>query len=136
MSTELTNTSKLREFVEELKKLNIEIVRPSINKCFSDFKAIKGKLYYGLGAIKNVGFEAITNIVKEREKNGDYKSFLNFINKTPFPPLLVILYSYAELNLPYPFSVMDNKYSSLSDNSWNFLFIFDASFFASFLAFK
>ena len=81
MSTELTNTSKLREFVEELKKLNIEIVRPSINKCFSDFKAIEGKLYYGLGAIKNVGFEAITNIVKEREKNGDFKSFVDFINR-------------------------------------------------------
>ena len=28
-----------------------------------------------LGAIKNVGFEAISNIVKEREKNGKYKSF-------------------------------------------------------------
>ena len=81
MSTELTNTSKLREFVEELKKLNIEIVRPSINKCFSDFKAIEGKLYYGLGAIKNVGFEAITNIVKEREKKGDFKSFVDFINR-------------------------------------------------------
>jgi DNA polymerase III subunit alpha len=81
MSTELTNTSKLREFVEELKKLNIEIVKPSINKCFSDFKSIEGKLYYGLGAIKNVGFEAITNIVKEREKNGVFKSFVDFINR-------------------------------------------------------
>jgi len=81
MSTELTNTSKLREFVEELKKLNIEIVRPSINKCFSDFRAIEGKLYYGLGAIKNVGFEAITNIVKERKKNGDFKSIVDFINR-------------------------------------------------------
>ena len=81
MSTELTNTSKLREFVEELKKLDIEIVKPSINKCFSDFKAIQGKLYYGLGAIKNVGFEAISNIVKEREKNGQFKSFLDFINR-------------------------------------------------------
>ena len=81
MSTELTNTSKLREFVEELKKLNIDIVKPSINKCFSDFKAIEGKLYYGLGAIKNVGFVAITNIVKEREKNGVFKSFVDFINR-------------------------------------------------------
>jgi DNA polymerase III subunit alpha len=79
MSTELTNTSKLREFVEELKKLNIETVKPSINRCFADFKAIEGKLYYGLGAIKNVGFEAITNIVKEREKNGVFKSFNDFI---------------------------------------------------------
>ena len=81
MSTELTNTSKLREFVEELKKLKIEIIKPSINKCFADFKAINGKIIYGLGAIKNVGFEAISNIVSEREKNGIYKSFVDFINR-------------------------------------------------------
>ena len=68
MTTELTNTSKLREFVEELKRLNVGIVRPSINKCFAEFKAENNKIYYGLGAIKNVGFEAISNIVKEREK--------------------------------------------------------------------
>jgi len=81
MSTELTNTSKLREFVEELKKLNIEIINPSINKCFSDFRAIDGKLYYGLGAIKNVGYEAISNIVDEREKNGNFISFTNFLKR-------------------------------------------------------
>ena len=81
MSTELTNTSKLREFIEELKKMNIEIVNPSLNKCFSDFRAINGKLYYGLGAIKNVGFEAISNIVKERDKNGIFKSLNDFIHR-------------------------------------------------------
>ena len=81
MSTELTNTPKLREFVEELKRLNIEIVRPSINKSFAEFKAFDGKLFYGLGAIKSVGFEAISNIIKEREKNGKYKTFADFINR-------------------------------------------------------
>jgi DNA polymerase-3 subunit alpha len=81
MSTELTNTTKLREFVEELKKLKIEIIKPSINKCFSDFRAVNGKLIYGLGAIKNVGFEAISNIINEREKNGIFKSFIDFINR-------------------------------------------------------
>ena len=81
MSTELTNTSKLREFVEELKKLKIEIVKPSINKCFSDFRAMNNKIIYGLGAIKNVGFEAITNIINERESNGNFKSFIDFINR-------------------------------------------------------
>ena len=79
MSTELTNTSKLREFVEELKRLKVEIIRPSINKCFAEFKSINGKIYYGLGAIKNVGYEAISNIVKEREKNGVFKSFADFV---------------------------------------------------------
>ena len=81
MSTELTSTSKLREFVEELKKLNIEIVNPSINKSFPDFRAMDEKIFYGLGAIKNVGFEAISNIVNEREKNGKFKSFNDFINR-------------------------------------------------------
>ena len=81
MSTELTNTSKLREFVEELKKLKIEIVNPSINESFPDFRAINKKIFYGLGAIKNVGFEAISNIVKERETNGKFKSLVDFINR-------------------------------------------------------
>ena len=54
--------------MEELKKLNIKIVNPSINLCYSDFRAIEGKIFYGLGAIKNVGFEAISNIINEREK--------------------------------------------------------------------
>ena len=81
MSTELTNTSKLREFVEELKRLKVEIIRPSINKCFAEFKAIDGKLFYGLGAIKNVGFEAISNIIKDREKNGKFNSLSDLISR-------------------------------------------------------
>ena len=81
MTTELTNTSKLREFVEELKRLNVEIVRPSINKCFAEFKAENNKIYYGLGAIKNVGFEAISNIVQERESKGKFKSLVDFVNR-------------------------------------------------------
>jgi len=81
MSTELTNTGKLREFVEELKRLNIEVIRPCVNNCFAEFKAEKNKIYYGLGAIKNVGFEAISNIAKEREKNGRFKSLNDFIRR-------------------------------------------------------
>jgi len=77
----LTNTGKLREFVEELKRLKIEVVRPCINKCLADFKTDKNKIYYGLGAIKNVGFEAISNITKERNKNGEFKSLMDFINR-------------------------------------------------------
>ena len=81
MSTELTSSSKLREFVEELKKLNIKIINPSINQCFADFRALNGKIYFGLGAIKNVGYEAITNIINEREKKGKFKSLSDFINR-------------------------------------------------------
>ena len=81
MSTTLTNTSKLREYVEELKRLKVEVVRPSINSCFAEFKAETNKIFYGLGAIKSVGFEAVSNIVNEREINGKFKTFTDFINR-------------------------------------------------------
>ena len=81
MSTELSNTDKLREFVEELKRLNIEIVRPDINKCFADFKPEKNKIYYALSGIKSVGREAVSNLVKEREKNGKFKSLDDFVKR-------------------------------------------------------
>ncbi|RUA17165.1 MAG: hypothetical protein DSY30_01875 [Alphaproteobacteria bacterium] len=38
-------------------------------------------LFYALGAIKNVGFEAISQVVQEREKNGKFKSISDFINR-------------------------------------------------------
>ncbi len=81
MSTETTNTNKLREFVDELKRLKVSVVRPDINECYTDFKTFEGKILYGLGAIKNVGSEAVSNLVKEREKNGKFKSLMDFIKR-------------------------------------------------------
>ncbi len=81
MSSELSSTDKLREFVEELKRLKIDIVRPNINKCYADFKAENNKIYYALSGIKSVGYEAISNIIKEREKNGIFKSLDDFIER-------------------------------------------------------
>ena len=51
MSMELSNQKKLSEFYEELRRLNIEVVRPDINECFAEFKALNGKIYYGLGCL-------------------------------------------------------------------------------------
>jgi len=81
MSNELSNTDKLSEFFEELKRLNIKVQRPCINECYSEFIPKENTLFYALGAIKNVGFEAITHVVKERKKNGKFKSISDFINR-------------------------------------------------------
>ncbi len=81
MSMDISNQSKLSEFYEEVKRLNIKIIRPDINKCFADFKSDGKNFYYALGAIKSVGFEAILNIVNERSKNGSFKSIHDFINR-------------------------------------------------------
>ncbi len=81
MSTELGNQNKLSEYYEELKRLGIKIQRPCINSCFAEFKCTEDKFYYALGAIKNVGFEAISQIIEEREVNGRFNSLDNFINR-------------------------------------------------------
>ncbi len=81
MSMELSNQKKLSEFYEELKRLNINIIRPDINKCYADFTSDGKNFLYALGAIKSVGFEAISKIVEERAKNGEYKDLTDFINR-------------------------------------------------------
>ena len=81
MSNELSNTDKLSEFFEELKRLKITVQRPCINRCFAEFIPKGNTLFYALGAIKNVGYEAISQIVKEREKNGKFGSISDFINR-------------------------------------------------------
>ncbi len=81
MTMDISNQNKLSEFHEELKRLNIKIIRPNINKCYANFRSSNNIFYYALGAIKNVGFEAVANIVEEREKNGNFKSLNDFINR-------------------------------------------------------
>jgi len=76
---DLSNQNKLSEFHEELKRINIKVIRPDINRCFADFQYDKDNFYYALGGIKSVGYEAVSKIVKERIKNGNFTSINNFL---------------------------------------------------------
>ena len=81
MTMDISSQNKLSEFYEELKRLNIKIIRPDINQCFAQFISDDYNFYYALGGIKNVGFEAVSNIVKERETNGKFDSITDFVNR-------------------------------------------------------
>ena len=81
MTMDISNQNKLSEFHEELKRIDINVVRPDINQCYADFKFDQDNFYYALGGIKSVGYEAISNVVKERIENGKYKSINNFLNR-------------------------------------------------------
>ncbi len=81
MTMDISNQNKLNEFYEELKRLEIKILRPDINECFADFKSEEDNFFYALGAIKAVGYEAISNIVKERLSNGKFKSISDFLKR-------------------------------------------------------
>ena len=81
MTMDISNQNKLSEFYEELKRLNIKITRPDINECFADFRTINNNFYYALGGIKAVGYEAISNVVEERVKNGKFSSINDFLKR-------------------------------------------------------
>ncbi|MDC0518164.1 DNA polymerase III subunit alpha [Candidatus Pelagibacter sp.] len=81
MTMDISNQNKLSEFYEELKRLKVEIIRPDINNCFAEFVSRDDKFYYALGGIKAVGFEAISNVVKERIDNGKFTSINDFIKR-------------------------------------------------------
>jgi len=81
MTMDISNQNKLSEFYEEIKRLNINIVKPDINNCFADFRSDNNNFYYALGGIKSVGYLAVSNIIKERTQNGKFKSINDFISR-------------------------------------------------------
>ena len=77
----LGNLDKVPGYIEECKRLNIQILKPDINKSFTRFTVDSNGIRFGLGSIKNVGTAAVDEIVNEREKNGNYKDFGDFCER-------------------------------------------------------
>ncbi|MCF6367075.1 MAG: DNA polymerase III subunit alpha [Bacteroidales bacterium] len=78
----LNDIKKVSFFLTETKRMGIEVLLPDVNESFSMFIVNKkGQIRYGLGGIKNVGGAAVDDIIKERERNGKYKSFIDFIER-------------------------------------------------------
>ena len=74
----LGNLDKVPEYIDECKRMKIDILKPDINKSQTKFTVDEGKIRFGLGTIKNVGISAVDIIVKEREERRDYKNFCDF----------------------------------------------------------
>ena len=77
----LGNLDKIPEYIDECKKLNIEILKPDINKSSTKFTVKDMKIRFGLGSIKNVGIAAVETICEERRKNGEYKNLSDFCER-------------------------------------------------------
>ena len=67
MNCDLHLTDKLGVYFQEVKKgLGIDYVPPCVNRSLARFDVADGKLVYALGALKNVGIEAMQMIVEAR----------------------------------------------------------------------
>lgn len=81
LSSEKDNTDKIVVYIDEAKKLGIEVKPPCINASRSRFTCQNNTIRFGLSAIKNVGTGAVEALVEIREKDGEFRSFYDFCKR-------------------------------------------------------
>ncbi|MFP5407676.1 MAG: DNA polymerase III subunit alpha [Gammaproteobacteria bacterium] len=82
MSSEMSDTDKVRIFYEDCRANGLTMLPPDINLSGYRFEPVsKTEIRYGLGAIKGSGEAAIGAIVAEREANGPYKGLFDLVRR-------------------------------------------------------
>ncbi|MGD0088374.1 MAG: DNA polymerase III subunit alpha [Planctomycetota bacterium] len=82
MSLELGNTDKLVLYIEECRRMGLEIRKPDINDSGERFLIKEEKvLLFPLGAIQLVGDNAVNSILEERKKNGPFRDLFDFCER-------------------------------------------------------
>ena len=80
LNNELGDIKKVNFMTEECKRMKIAVLGPDVNESEYTFSVNdKGEIRYGMGGIKNVGEAAVAGIVTEREANGKFKDFGDFL---------------------------------------------------------
>jgi DNA polymerase-3 subunit alpha len=84
LSSEKDNTEKVVKYIEEAKRIAIEILPPSVNESEIDFSPKDKTIRFGLGAIKGIGEGAIGIILETRKKSKftSIEQFLSSIDST------------------------------------------------------
>ena len=81
MTSVIDNPGKVAEYIYACRQMGIEILPPDINKGYGSFSVDKGRIRYGLIAIKSIGRPVIESIIKEREERGEFKNLKDFIER-------------------------------------------------------
>jgi DNA polymerase-3 subunit alpha len=88
MTLELGNVDKLNMFRQELRRLDIPLLPPDINRSGVTFDvetvrngSERQAIRYALGAIRNVGTQAMAEVVEERGRGGPFGSAIDFAER-------------------------------------------------------
>lgn len=80
LTSVMGNNTKVAFYIHACREMGIEVLPPDINESFIDFSVSKGKVRFGLAAIKNVGKGAIQAIINSRQK-GPFIGFVDFCER-------------------------------------------------------
>jgi len=81
LTSETGNTSKVVKYIGECRDMGIRVLAPDVNTSDFNFTPDGDAIRFGLGAIKNVGANAVEAIVKARRQEGRFQSIYQFCEK-------------------------------------------------------
>ena len=82
LSNNMNDITSVSFFMEECKRMGIEVLGPDVNESLSKFTVNKeGAIRFGMAAIKGAGKGAIQSIIDERLEDGEYTDFFNFAER-------------------------------------------------------
>lgn len=78
-------TDAIAKYVTNAREIGIEVLPADINRSLSYFNPDppKNQIYYALSAVKSVGSYFVAALIAEREANGPYSSFQDFVLRMP-----------------------------------------------------
>lgn len=70
---------KVNKIMVDARQFGVQILPPNINHSGKNFTVVNGKILFGLSAIGGIGKTLADDIMRDREENGLYKNFANFV---------------------------------------------------------
>ncbi|MGD8188420.1 DNA polymerase III subunit alpha [Brevibacillus ginsengisoli] len=80
LSLSIGSQGKIAEYVDEARRLQVEVLPPDVNHSEALFTVQNNKIRFGLAAVKNVGYGAVESIVRERQKAA-YRDIVDFCSR-------------------------------------------------------
>ena len=88
LTRNMNDITKMTNFMEECKKMHIQVKGPDVNESFASFGVNKkGDIRFGLAAIKGVGEGVVAEIIKARDNGGPFESIYDFVERVPMGTL-------------------------------------------------
>src|SRR5262245_17234960 len=81
LTSETGNTAKVVKYINECREMEIRILPPDVNYSDWSFTPDGDAIRFGLGAVKNLGQNAVEAIGKSRETDGKFKSIYEFCER-------------------------------------------------------
>ena len=81
LTNELTSTDGVPQYIAEAKRMGLKVDPPDINKSYEVFDGFEDHVIFAFRGMKGMGEAAAAAIVEERNANGPYTSFMNFLER-------------------------------------------------------